>query len=237
LVEQLAPHSHVVDIGANVGDSLASMINANSRINFICIEPDDIYFDFLKRNTDLMISHFDSCSISLSKALIGDGVDRVALERGWGTGRSVPGGNLPTVTLDSIICHHDVCNLRLIKSDVDGFDWKVLRSGEKCLQSGPMLFFECQFDNMDQFSEYLSVFTWLFDVGYTGFFFFDNFGDFVLDVRDVAGCHKLCEYLARQTFEVRGARTIYYFDVLAVFQDDIAFANASVERFTRSDFF
>ena len=39
----------VVDIGANVGDTLASMIEINSKLNFICIEADNNFFEYLKK--------------------------------------------------------------------------------------------------------------------------------------------------------------------------------------------
>ena len=44
----------VVDIGANIGDSLAGMIEKNSKLNFICIEADNNFYDYLKKNLQII---------------------------------------------------------------------------------------------------------------------------------------------------------------------------------------
>src|SRR5262245_56402881 len=46
----LQPGSTVIDIGANCGDTLAGMAMRNSRLHYLCIEPDPRFFTYLTSN-------------------------------------------------------------------------------------------------------------------------------------------------------------------------------------------
>ena len=43
-VKYLPSGSIVVDVGANVGDTLLSMVSSNSKLEYLCIEADDNFF-------------------------------------------------------------------------------------------------------------------------------------------------------------------------------------------------
>jgi tRNA G46 methylase TrmB len=60
LARILPPGSTVIDIGANVGDLLASMITQNKELNFLCIEPDSLFFEYLVSNSKRLIHKFPS---------------------------------------------------------------------------------------------------------------------------------------------------------------------------------
>ena len=49
-VKYLPANSSVVDVGANVGDTLFEMVNANSNLEYICIEADGNFYKDLKIN-------------------------------------------------------------------------------------------------------------------------------------------------------------------------------------------
>ena len=54
LVMNTKKNESVIDIGANVGDTLIRLINGNANLNYYCIEADDYYFNYLKKNKDLL---------------------------------------------------------------------------------------------------------------------------------------------------------------------------------------
>ena len=47
----------IIDIGANVGDTLARMLSANKSHKYYCIEADNFFFKYLKKNTDEIIKN------------------------------------------------------------------------------------------------------------------------------------------------------------------------------------
>src|ERR1700723_972882 len=54
LVRYLEPQATVIDVGANCGDTLAGMYDANDRLNYICVEPDEVFFRYLSENAARM---------------------------------------------------------------------------------------------------------------------------------------------------------------------------------------
>src|ERR1700728_3258116 len=76
LVRYLQPYATVIDVGANCGDTLASMYDANDRLNFICVEPDEVFFRYLSENALRMRISNPGASIRLYKALVGKGVSQ-----------------------------------------------------------------------------------------------------------------------------------------------------------------
>jgi hypothetical protein len=50
IAKYLPSNSFVVDVGANCADTLAGMINANPSLNFLCIEADDYFYQYLTSN-------------------------------------------------------------------------------------------------------------------------------------------------------------------------------------------
>lgn len=70
----------VVDIGANVGDSLAGMIEKNSKLNFICIEADKSFYDYLKKNLQIIKKNIKNAKIKIIKEFVGKNVTNVFLK-------------------------------------------------------------------------------------------------------------------------------------------------------------
>lgn len=48
LAKHLKDSDFVVDIGANVGDTLAAMYRANDSLRFICTELNDVFYTYQK---------------------------------------------------------------------------------------------------------------------------------------------------------------------------------------------
>lgn len=149
------PAETIVDIGANVGDTLAGMVEQNARPTYVCIEPDDAFHCHLENNVERMRSSVSGLRVEIIKALVGKNVSNVVLVGERGTKHAVasgPGG-IESSPLDELIGPgHKV---RLLKSDVDGFDYDVLDSSMAIIsRDGPMIFFECQYENEHQLVAY-----------------------------------------------------------------------------------
>jgi hypothetical protein len=122
-------------------------------------------------------------------------------------------------------------DLKLLKSDVDGFDYDVLNSAESNIKKyNPMLFFECQCDNEDQKKNYLLTLEMLLSAGYEDFWLFDNFGEFLLHTTEIKNISMLIEYVWRQKNH-SSTRTIYYFDILCCTKDSKQFITDVIDGY------
>ena len=222
LVRYLEPHATVIDVGANCGDTLAGMYDSNNQLSYICVEPDEVFFEYLSENAQRMRNSFPGSSIRLYRALVGKGVSLAALEGSGGTKHAVqvdaslPAANaIFSVTLDSLILPTQLGRVELLKSDVDGFDFDVLDSAARIIAEHlPILFFEYYFVDLNQKYGYQKTIAALQRSGYCVWTVFDNYGDVVLRTRDIDALFQLIDYVERQNAG-NLTRTIHYFDVMA----------------------
>lgn len=209
----------IIDIGANVGDSLAFMIQ-NKDVSFLCIEPTQKYYDLLCENiksmsktdrerivtkqcyiTDDMSEKFTSC-------IIGGTAYKVKTENNEITAESV--------TLEQLLSREGICagEIQVIKIDADGYDADCLLScGNILKDSNAFLYWENEFENEQQYEKLLKAYQYLEKMGYCSFFIFDNFGNFLCS-GGIEVLRQINEYLYRM-LEFRSTRTFYYIDVLA----------------------
>jgi FkbM family methyltransferase len=222
LVRYLEPNATVIDVGANCGDTLAGMYDANDRLSYICVEPDEVFFRYLSENALRMRTSNPGASIRLYKALVGKGVRQAALEGSGGTKHAVQVDEslraakaIPSTTLDSLVLPMQSGRVELLKSDVDGFDFDVLDSAATLIAEHlPILFFECHFGDLNQKYGYQKTIAVLQRSGYRAWTVFDNYGDVVLRTREIEALFQLFDYVDRQNAGLT-TRTIHYFDVLA----------------------
>lgn len=234
LVKFLEADSAVVDVGANCGDTLAAMLSANKALHYICIEPDDVFFSYLQKNIERLSTKTPDASIEAHKALIGKGVSGVSLDGSGGTKRAIIGGNSKfpsSKRLDSIVPIKQRGMIRLLKSDVDGFDYDVLDSAEEILTSNaPILYFECDIYQEEQNYGYRELVDKLGHLGYARWAIFDNFGDVLVRDASIDQVLWLIEYLWRQNTN-KSTRTIYYFDLLAATEKDRGLVDEAVDSY------
>jgi FkbM family methyltransferase len=224
LVGHLPANETIVDVGANVGDTLAAMAESNATLNYICIEPDGLYFEYLQRNIHRIRRALTGVTISAVKSLVGKNVSGVSLEGVSGTKHAVQNqhGGIASVPLDRLLADAACSNIRLIKSDVDGFDYDVLDSSISIVRAQkPMLYFECQCNHEYQVDGYAKTLLWLESEGYCDWTIFDNYGEIVVRTKLVSELIQQMRNIWNQTV-AGGARTIYYLDVLAVQDRDAA---------------
>ena len=177
------PSLTVIDIGANVGDTIA-IIKSAIELPVIGIEGDDIAYRFLEKNT----AQFQN--ITLIKEFLGEKKEtmHVSLEKsGWNTTivPSEKSGQVVTLkTLDEVLEEHQLFSstLKLLKIDTEGFDTIILRGANGLLEKQkPVVYFEYNRSNMDAIKEDgLATLFSLEKFGYHSVIFFDNKGRYVL---------------------------------------------------------
>jgi FkbM family methyltransferase len=133
----------VLDIGANVGDSALQILHATDA-RVMCVEGDRAYLDFLRLNVgdDERVSIVEGLLTADETTVTGTAV------RSGGTTRFVRGGTsgdaMPTVTTAALRAEHPAFDdLRLVKSDTDGYDVALVPAvAATWKDAGPVLFFE-----------------------------------------------------------------------------------------------
>lgn len=132
----------VLDVGANVGDSTVQILHAADG-RALCVEADSFYLEYLHLNTDA------DERVTVVEALLSvDGVDGAGTAvRSGGTTRFVAGSRadaMPSITPAELRSRFaDFEDLRLVKSDTDGYDVALIPAiAEAWSDSHPVLFFE-----------------------------------------------------------------------------------------------
>lgn len=222
----------VIDIGANIGDSLAGMAEQNARVRYICIEADDSFYQNLEENVSRIKSSLTTLSVHTIKALVGKNISNVSLDGKNGTKHAViqSESGLKSSPLDELVPIEET--IRILKSDVDGFDYDVLDSSMEVIKKHkPMIFFECQYDYQYQKSGYLNTLKALERAGYYDWTVFDNFGEVVIRTSDLSVIFQLMNYVWQQNIG-QSTRTIYYYDILAAQESDTQLVSRALEEYS-----
>ncbi len=177
------PGLSAIDIGANVGDTIA-VIKSAIDIPVIGIEGDPVSFKFLQANT----RQFNQ--VTVLQQFLGDKKQtlQVELEKsGWNT-TLIPTANkgqeLSLKTLDQVLEENQLAtqNIKILKVDTEGFDTIIIRGATALIQKqSPVIFFEYNKTNMEAISEDgMSTLLSLEKYGYHSVIFFDNYGRYML---------------------------------------------------------
>lgn len=134
----------VLDVGANVGDS-ALFVLAEAPAFVVCVEPDPQWQTYLETN----VGGLDSVEVepSILVAPEAAGVSLAIVHQDVGTSQvqqTTDGSGLPSITTDELLARHPrLADVRLVKSDTDGFDVMLVPAlARTFLPSKPVLFFE-----------------------------------------------------------------------------------------------
>lgn len=245
LAKALPPGSAAIDVGANCGDTVAAMFAANPSLNYLCVEPDSGFFSYLEHNAQLIRARHPEARIHNVQALVGRPGASAVLDGGGGSKHARPldqaAASAPcdgevhhTITMDDIASRAfqgELSQIRLLKSDVDGFDHDVLGSASQIIASSqPLLFFECQAVDDQQLTSYKRCIDALAAQGYEQFWLIDNYGNPMLSTRDPRAVHQMFDYIWRQGRH-GATRSIYYVDILASSARDTALADETVRDF------
>jgi FkbM family methyltransferase len=218
---QKYPDLAALDVGANVGDSLAVMRAAGS-FPILAIEPHPRFAELLRANAAGMPE------VEVEQAFAGDGGGSSVrgLLESFGTATLVrvdgaapgPGPEVPQRSLEEVAGEHPrFRSPKLIKIDTDGYDCDVIRGAIDFIgRARPVLFFEYEPHLLAAHGDDgISVFRGLRDVGYTRALVYENTGEFLLstDLSDTS----LLEDLHRFYQSYRGAR---FCDICAFHDED-----------------
>jgi FkbM family methyltransferase len=217
------PDTKVIDIGANIGDTVAFIKNF-ADVPILCIDGADEYMKVLKQNTSTYNNVF-SC-----QTLVGAETKDVNFElrSDKGTARVETSSKLVSMrTLEDILNEFpQFKNSKIVKSDTDGFDTIILRSCSNYLKGvKPVLFFE--FDphlikkNNDDAFDFMKF---LVECGYYYFIFYTNIGDYLIS------CNAdQTEILAELIGYFSGRKLDLFADVCALVQSDKSLFDKIVE--------
>lgn len=208
----------VLDIGANVGDSALQILDAAPG-KVLCVEGDKVFLDFLHTNVDGLPDVAIEPSLLLPHS---DDVSRSPVRAG-GTTRFEPGtspNTLPTVTTAELRERHpDFDQVRLVKSDTDGYDVSLVPAVARTwAATRPVLFFEYDHE-LTRLAGHDPYVVWqeLADLGYRHVRVWDNgsrpIGTYPID--------EMAERAAALD-EPLEQRTFHFWDVAVVHADDEA---------------
>lgn len=180
LVDKKYPGAVTIDIGANVGDTVA-VIRKESSLPVICVEGNGLYLNYLEENirsfADVEIAPFYVGDENAAKL-------KVITEQGTAKLVSTETGEALGFKPLSAIYEESSFSVRvgLIKVDTDGFDLKILLASRGFLkQHQPILFFEYDphFFDPNDMQQYKRFFQMCKEIGYDRVIEFDNFGNLV----------------------------------------------------------
>ena len=227
----ISKNETVIDIGANVGDTLAGMAEKNSTLEYICIEPDNYFFSLLEENVIRIKSSVKGLNVQTIKALVGKNISNVRLEGKDGSKHSVIEKNsiIKSRLLDEIVSNKK--KIRLLKSDVDGFDYDVLDSSMCVIKKNkPIIFFECEFNFKYQKLGYINTLKQLKIAGYCYWIVFDNFGEVFIKTSDLSIIFQLIDYMWKQNVG-KTTRTIFHYDILTVQRNNLFFIDRVLKKY------
>ena len=220
LAAVLPPQSIVIDIGANIGDSLTLMAACNPNLNFLCVEPDPFFLNYLKKNMQTVLNSEFTGEVEVlqsfagspkSGSLVGGATTKVFKTSDASSGHVFSSlGELADLAQEKFKSQ----NVKLVKIDVDGYDWEVLDSGMDFIaKDTPIIFFEAMVIHSAGLDGLIGAVRRLQELNYS-FALFDNFGNFVFETN----IHTTVSQLFSYTFPggAKPPSPIPYFDVLAV---------------------
>jgi FkbM family methyltransferase len=219
------PPVRVLDIGANVGDSTLQILHAaDARV--LCIEADPYYLEYLHLNVG------NEPGVEVVEALLtpDERAEATTAVRTGGTTRFTEGSSgdaLGSISVADLRTQHpDFADLRLVKSDTDGYDVVLVPAvAEAWSDTRPVLFFEYDhFLSRLAGNDPLALWPRLAELGYHDVAAWDNGGRPVgrSTVDAVAGRTALLD-------EKVGLRSHAYWDV-AVFHADDAEGIAALDQ-------
>jgi FkbM family methyltransferase len=207
------PNKAIIDIGANIGDT-AAIIATYAQNKLILIEASDYYFDILVNNTLQLPNEVitKNCLISDGNQISGSFTHRggTAFFREEASGEI----QIKTVRLSSLT-DENVC---FIKTDTDGYDFKILNDNLEWLASArPAILFENQILNNQDLDDSNELLTRLAEIDYAYFIVWDDAGFHLLSTTSLDVLKDLNRYLFK-VWETRSdkQKNVYNFDVLCL---------------------
>ena len=225
LCSQLLPVGLIVDVGANIGDTVAAIMQTCAN-RIVAIEGYLPFFEILRGNLTFIDP---DCRVIPIHALVGSGAQTGSLVANRGTAIFNNIGSGRMRLLDDILAAW-LDQVVLLKVDTDGFDADVISSGMGMIgASQPILFWEGGTSDAIAFE---SMYEKLADAGYHQFWIFDNFGNLILNECGPKELKDFDRYVASQ-YRYGCTRTIFYIDVLASTAKTMVEVRSAIAKYRR----
>lgn len=228
----------IVDLGANVGDTVAAMIK-HTNAHILCIEPTDEYYDLLNKN--LFVMNAENRVRTLQAFISNEKRNYQAIVSGGGTAvqQETHQSTIPTFTLLEAFdrCDIEMSQVVLIKTSTSGNDAGAILSLEDSLhEMNPIFYIETDMSMTSnqavldrQLESYLRMDDYLDVHGYRSCFIFDNFGNLLCKGRPEILKH-IHSYMYRMAMG-KSNRTFYYVYVLACRKEFEEWCTDTVRRY------
>ena len=217
----------IIDVGANIGDTVALLRTAGVKQFVHLIEGDPLYINLLTANLHLF------SEVKTYQTFLGEETQQqnITIDNSRGTANISMGAGeefVSMIKLDDLVSDCEINNIKLLKTDTDGFDFKILRGAiETIKKNKPILFFE--YDSVflsQQNDDGLSIFDDFRELGYYKILYYDNFGKFILsaDLNQKELLAQLFAYINKKE------SAFPYYDVCLFHQDDTELAIDVVKK-------
>jgi FkbM family methyltransferase len=220
------PQYSIIDVGANIGDTIALLRTAQVDQQVYLIEGEPSYFKLMQAN----LPQFNKAKAYLTFLGEESTLQTGAIVSAEGTARLDK--NAPAVIhiqkLDELALTEQFEEVKLLKIDTDGFDFKILRgSFELLTRFKPVLFFEYDAVYLEEQNEDgLQTLHTLQQLGYHKAVYYDNYGKMLLST--TLDNQPLAEQLYAYMRRREGA--FPYYDVCVFHQDDEELADEVIRQ-------
>ena len=212
IVHQKYADLKVIDVGANIGDSVAVM-HHEAVVPILCIEGNPKFLKLLEQNA----KQFKDIEIEAS--FVGEKSVKVNPQNNLGTAfLEESNDGIMVHTMQEVISKHPkFATAKLLKIDTDGFDNIIIRASKELLSNAkPIIFFEYDpFYLAKQNEKGIDIFDFLEELNYTSAIVFDNFG-FYLTTVSLSNKNLLKDL--HHYFNRNGS---IYMDICVVHKDDV----------------
>jgi FkbM family methyltransferase len=218
----------IIDVGANIGDTVALIRTAGVKQHVYSVEGEPTYLSLLKKNVEQFTE------VTLFETFLGEITDRLrgTTEVADGTARlnKNSNANIEIKKLDDLVKDNELQNVKLLKVDTDGFDFKILRGSFSFIkEQTPVIFFEYDAFYLEEQGEHgTNMFKSLHELGYNTAIFYDNYGKMLLSVR--VDNSDLITQLYNYMRKKEGA--FGYYDVCVFHKNDDDLAREVIEKET-----
>ena len=186
IVSSHRPESTLIDVGANIGDSVTLCRLAGCTSKIIAVEPSERFFGYLRRNAVNNQLLFDK--VRCVNAFIGRKTDNLVLLERKGTAEpvdKVPApsaqpsahdsseSSIPTLSLAEL----NAADVSLVKTDTDGYDAEVLSANLSwLLKHQPIIWAEAEVKTVKSLNKWISLIHQMDCRVYSHAMAFDNYG-------------------------------------------------------------
>jgi len=186
IVSRHRPQSTLIDVGANIGDSVALCRMAGCTSKIIAVEPSERFFGYLRKNAANNQILFDQ--VQCINAFIGRDMDNLVLLERKGTAQLIEqalassaspsdrhssGSSIPTLSLSEL----NAGDVGLVKTDTDGCDAEILSANfDWVLEHQPIIWAEAEVKSVKSLNKWISLINRMDCHVYSHAIAFDNYG-------------------------------------------------------------